>query len=174
MATVFMKWLETRPRFYDRGIQLLTLGRLRPLKERIARDHVQPGMSVLEIGCGTGTLAVLMAERGAVVTAVDASPTMLAEAEKKAREVELAVTFHQLDATLIGERLPAKSFDLIVATLLFSELGPNTQGMVLENCARLLAPGARLMGYQVEEVAVDFPALSKEIPIIALRPRRPS
>ncbi|MFQ5434463.1 MAG: class I SAM-dependent methyltransferase, partial [Anaerolineae bacterium] len=61
MATVFMKWLETNPGDYDRGIQLLTLGRLTPLKERMARAYVQPGMRVLEIGCGTGTLTQMMA-----------------------------------------------------------------------------------------------------------------
>ncbi len=40
MATVVMKWLETTPQGYDRGIQLLTLGRLLPLKERIAREYI--------------------------------------------------------------------------------------------------------------------------------------
>lgn len=72
MAVVFMKWLETSPDKYDRGIQLLTLGRLTPLKKRIASQYIQPGNHVLEIGCGTGTLSLLMAERGAQVTAIDA------------------------------------------------------------------------------------------------------
>jgi hypothetical protein len=51
MATVFMKWLETKPGDYDRGIQLLTLGRLQPLKERIAADYLgqRPGARVLEL-----------------------------------------------------------------------------------------------------------------------------
>jgi len=67
MATVFMRWLETTPSKYDRGIQLLTLNKLRPLKEQIASQEVRRGDRVLEIGCGTGTLTVLMAERGATV-----------------------------------------------------------------------------------------------------------
>ena len=70
MATVFMKWLETTPGDYDRGIQLLTLGRLTPLKERIATDYIQPGDRVLEIGCGTGALALMMAQRGASLNLV--------------------------------------------------------------------------------------------------------
>lgn len=145
MATIFMKWLETRPESYDRGIQLLTLGRLRPLKERIAREHVHAGMKVLEIGCGTGTLTALMAERGGTVTAIDASAAMLAEARQKVARAGLHATFHQLDATLVGERFPAGSFDLIVATLFFSELGSDTQWVVLEGCAQSLAPGGRLL-----------------------------
>ena len=53
MATVFMKWLETNPKDYDRGIQLLTLGKIQRTKEKIA----------------------------AVVISIDAAPAMLAEAE---------------------------------------------------------------------------------------------
>jgi hypothetical protein len=33
MATVFMKWLETSPKDYDRGIQLLTLGKIQRIKD---------------------------------------------------------------------------------------------------------------------------------------------
>jgi ubiquinone/menaquinone biosynthesis C-methylase UbiE len=83
MATVFMKWLETSPKDYDRGIRILTLGRIQHVKERIANTYINPGMRVLEIGCGTGTLTVMMAAKGAIVTGIDASPAMLSEAEKK-------------------------------------------------------------------------------------------
>jgi ubiquinone/menaquinone biosynthesis C-methylase UbiE len=144
MATVFMKWLETRPEDYDRGIRLLTLGRLRPLKERIARQ-VSEGMRVLEIGCGTGTLTALMAERGAAVTALDASPTMLAQAEEKVAGAGLDVSFHLADASLIGEMFPPGSYDLIVAALLFSELAPEARQTALAGCRDLLAPGGRLL-----------------------------
>ena len=113
MATVFMKWLETSPADYDRGIQLLTLGRLQPLKESIATDCVQPGQCVLEIGCGTGTLSLLMAERGARVTAIDASLGMLAEAEHKAAESGQAeaIEFHHLDVTELTDHFESGSFD---------------------------------------------------------------
>ena len=58
MATIVMRWLETTPSDYDRGIELVTLGRLQPIKERIAADYIwsqtREGIRVLEIGCGTG------------------------------------------------------------------------------------------------------------------------
>lgn len=144
MATVFMKWLETRPKDYDRGIQLLTLGKLRPLKEQIAHQYVNAGMRVLEIGCGTGTLTKLLVQRRAQVTAIDASPTMLAEAQQKLADANLA-EFHQLDATLIADKFPASSFDLIVSTLVFSEFAPDTLRAVLNNCHQLLTPSGRLL-----------------------------
>jgi ubiquinone/menaquinone biosynthesis C-methylase UbiE len=147
MATVFMKWLETTPGDYDRGIQLLTLGRLERLRQQIVRDYVRQGMRVLEIGCGTGTLAISMAQAGAVVTAIDASPPMLAQAQKKVAAADLhdRVTLIPMDATSIGDRFPPASFDLIVSALVFSELPPDEQRYVLEACAPLLAPGGRLL-----------------------------
>lgn len=147
MATVFMKWLETTPEDYDRGIQLLTLGRLRALKERIAVDYVRPDQRVLEIGCGTGTLALMMAQRGATVVAIDASPRMLAEARRKANQAGLteAIEFHTMDASELIDRFPTASFDLVVSTLAFSEFAPETQRYVLEEAGQLLRPGGRLL-----------------------------
>ncbi len=147
MATVFMKWLETTPGDYDRGIQLLTLGRLQPLKERIAANYIQSGTRVLEIGCGTGTLSLLMAERGAYVTAIDTSGGMLAEAERKATEAELTETieFHHLDVTKLADHFEPASFDLVVSTLAFSEFPPQVQRYALREAAQLLKPGGRLL-----------------------------
>jgi len=147
MATVFMKWLETSPKDYDRGIQLLTLGKIQRIKEKITNQYVRKGMHILEIGCGTGTLTSMMAARGAYVTGVDAAPAMLAEAEKKVAVDGLAdrVTLKYMDASLIGERFSPESFDLIVSTLVFSELSPDEQKFVLEACEKLLVPGGRLL-----------------------------
>jgi ubiquinone/menaquinone biosynthesis C-methylase UbiE len=147
MATVFMKWLETSPKDYDRGIQLLTLGRLRRVREQVIQEYVREDMHVLEIGCGTGALAAMMAEKGAIVTGIDASPVMLGEAEKlvAARGLGERITLKYLDAAMVGERFPAASFDLILASLVFSELPPDDQRYVLAACAGLLAPGGRLL-----------------------------
>jgi ubiquinone/menaquinone biosynthesis C-methylase UbiE len=147
MATVFMKWLETSPKNYDRGIQILTLGRIQRVKQRIANTYVHGGMRVLEIGCGTGTLTTMMAARGALVTGIDASPAMLNEAEKKVvhQHLEECVTLKYMDAALIGDRFSEGAFDLIVSTLVFSEFPPDLQRYVLEACKKLLAPQGQLL-----------------------------
>ena len=56
MSYVFMKLLESAPERYDAGIYILTLGRLRCLKQDIADDFITKGDKVLETGCGTGSL----------------------------------------------------------------------------------------------------------------------
>jgi ubiquinone/menaquinone biosynthesis C-methylase UbiE len=147
MAVVFMKWLETTPDQYDRGIELLTLGRLMPLKRQIAVQYSQPGSHILEIGCGTGTLSLLMAEKGAQVTAIDMSPGMLSEARTKAEEAGLtnAITFHQLDVTELGDHLEPHSFDVIVSTLAFSEFPPEVLQYALKQVTRLLKPDGQLL-----------------------------
>lgn len=147
MATVFMKWLESSPKDYDRGIEILTLGQLNRIKENIVHKYVSPGKHVLEIGCGTGALTAMIARQGAIVTGIDASPPMLAEAQTRiaTENLEELVTLKHMNAALIGERFPPGSFDLIVSTLVFSELPRDEQHYVLEACAKLLAPGGQML-----------------------------
>ena len=64
MSYVYMKVLESAPECYDRGMRLLTLGRLGQVRQDIV-DEVNPGDWVLDVGCGTGTLAAMMARKGA-------------------------------------------------------------------------------------------------------------
>ncbi len=147
MATVFMKWLETRPADYDRGIRILTLGKIQRLRQMIVDEYVQPELRVLEIGCGTGALSAMMAAKGAAVTAIDASPAMLAEAEKRIKDGGLKerVDLQFMDAALIGEHFPEGSFDLVVSTLVFSEIPLGERGYVLQACEKLLAPDGKLL-----------------------------
>jgi ubiquinone/menaquinone biosynthesis C-methylase UbiE len=146
MATVWMKFLETSPADYDRGIQIITLGRIRGVKERVA-EFVQAGDRVLEIGCGTGSLALLCAERGGEVVGIDASPAMLLEAEKKVEAAGLSeqIELRRMDATTLADHFEPASFDLIVSTLVFSELEEDVQAYVLEACTGLLKPAGRLL-----------------------------
>ena len=161
MATVFMKWLETSPKDYDRGIRLLTLGKIQRIQDKIVNHYARAGMRVLEIGCGTGALALKLAERGAILTGIDASPRMLAEAENniKAAQLQDRVHLQYMDATLIGDRFAASSFDLIVSTLVFSELSLQDQRFVLEACQKLLKPDGRLLIADEVIPAPAFPRL---------------
>ncbi|MCH8982188.1 class I SAM-dependent methyltransferase, partial [candidate division KSB1 bacterium] len=117
MSFVYMKILESRPERYDLGMSLLTLGTLTKIKRQIA-EHIHPGNQVLDLGCGTGTLAQMCIERGAVVTGVDANSGMLAVAKRNSPSANyLNISLGNLD-----EHLGDESFDIILSTLAFSEL----------------------------------------------------
>jgi ubiquinone/menaquinone biosynthesis C-methylase UbiE len=72
-----------------------------------------PGMTVLDVGTGTGRGALLLARRGAVVTGVDASVQMLDVARERARHDNLAVSFGIGDAHRL--EYPDRSFDAAVS-----------------------------------------------------------
>jgi len=82
---------------YDLLLWLVTLGRERAFRERMLKyAHLQPGETVLDVGCGTGTLALLAKEQvgpTGEVCGIDASPQMIARAQKKARRAGIDVSF---------------------------------------------------------------------------------
>jgi S-adenosylmethionine-dependent methyltransferase len=135
---------------FETGEQLWIerLGNLRNTirQELIARqliDHVQPGMSVLDVGCGQGTQALALAERGCRVTGVDASPDLLArfaaDADQAGQSVELILgSFGDLDE-LVGRR----QFDLVCAHGLLMYLGDRAEA-VARLAARSAEPAGRL------------------------------
>jgi ubiquinone/menaquinone biosynthesis C-methylase UbiE len=141
MATVFMRWLERRPASYERGIRLLTLGRLEGFYTRIEAligvdDHV------LEIGCGTGALTRHLVRKAAQVRAIDVNADMLAAA--KAAFADLVsrdrATFHRIDVLNLPGHFEPGSFDVIVSSLAFSELSAPGQEYVFRQCRSLLKP----------------------------------
>jgi len=66
------------PRFYNRSIQFVQ----RLALARWLRS--EPGSSALDVGCGVGRWSRMLAHQGAIVTGVDLSPTMIAEARRRA------------------------------------------------------------------------------------------
>lgn len=147
MATVFMKWMEQKPDSYDRGIRMLTLGRINRIHDDLVKKNIRNNMKVLEIGCGTGELACLMGQAGAEVIGIDIAPAMLVTAEERVKRESLTdiVELKRLNATAIGDHYPPETFDLIVASLIFSELPLNEQKLVLDQCRHLLKSGGKLV-----------------------------
>ncbi len=68
---------------YDRSGQIRFSVLMDLYLRDVLRVHPVHGRRMLDLGCGTGTLALLMAERGWSVVGLDRSPAMLAEAERK-------------------------------------------------------------------------------------------
>ncbi len=145
MSYVYMKVLESAPERYDWGMRLLTAGRLERMHCDIAR-RLDAGDRVLDLGCGTGALAVLLAREGTQVVGIDISPSMLHIAARRLDEEKLVgeVVLRELGVAELDVAFPDGSFDAVVATLLFSELSDDEIEYTLAECRRILRPGGQL------------------------------
>ena len=157
MSYVFMKVLESAPRRYDFGIRILSLGRIDRVHQEMAEWGAIDGTRALDIGCGTGSLAIACARRGAQVTGIDISPLMLDIARQKVKQAGLedSITLIETSAIELDEKFEAGSFDTIMSSLTFSELSDDEQRFVLGECHRLLKDGGRLI--IADEVVPPWP-----------------
>jgi len=142
---------------YDLLLRLFTAGREPIFREKMLRlARLQPGESVLDVGCGTGTLAIL-AKRQVEVTGevygIDASPEMIARAEKKARKAKVDVAFKNAYA----QSLPFRNacFDVVVTTLMLHHLPKNARAELAGEIRRVLKPDGRAL-------AIDFGVPAKD------------
>ena len=106
-----------------------------------AAEHGSP---ILEVGAGTGRISAPLARAGHAVTALDASPAMLAIARERAAAGGLAITF--AEGRLPGAELPPAAFAAIILPndVFLACAAPGEQAAVLRACADALAPGGRL------------------------------
>jgi SAM-dependent methyltransferase len=127
------------PGFYNRAIDL---------SQRLALARwlrVAPGTEVLDVGCGIGRWSRMLAGRGAEVTGVDLSPTMLGEARRRAAAEGVAprCTFLEGDVVTLDLR---RSFPLVLGvTVLQHVVDPDAFEAAVSRLARHVAPGGRLV-----------------------------
>ena len=96
----------------------------------------QPGERILDLGCGTGHLAQAIAERGAEVVGIDASPEMVAQARRNYP----AIRFEVADATDLAFDQP---FDAVFSNAVIHWV-PDHEG-VARSVAGALRPGGRFV-----------------------------
>ncbi|HEU4675471.1 MAG TPA: class I SAM-dependent methyltransferase [Motilibacteraceae bacterium] len=102
---------------------------------------VPPASRVADLGAGTGSLSVLLAEAGHRVTGLDLAPRMVAAARAKAAAAQVAATFAVGDAGV--PPLPEVSVDVVLVRHVLWAL-PDPDDAV-RRWVRLLAPGGRLV-----------------------------
>jgi demethylmenaquinone methyltransferase/2-methoxy-6-polyprenyl-1,4-benzoquinol methylase len=141
-----MKLLETRASRYDRGMRLLSFGRITGHYRAVAA-RVPPGSEVLEIGCGTGGVTAELVRRGCRVTAVDRSPQMLAVAAAKPALAGTGGRLRLLPLAITGldRTFGAGTFDYVVCCLVLSELTATEERYALDSCCRLLRQDGTLV-----------------------------
>lgn len=134
------------PRLYDLMVLVLTRGRDRTFREAILDlAGAGPGTDLLDVGCGTGTLALSACARvgSGKVRGTDISEPMLEAARRKARRARSAVSFLHADAA--GLPFEAGSFDIVTMTTAMHMIPAGARQSSIEEMARVLRPGGRAL-----------------------------
>lgn len=138
-------------RYYDLTVwfadTFMFRGQVRQLRKRaINLADIQPGEQVLDVGCGTGTLAIQAKRRvgkAGRVAGIDPGTQQIARARAKAARRNVSIDFQ------IGviEQLPFpdQTFDVVLTTLMMHHLPQSLKIQGLSEIARVLKPGGRLV-----------------------------
>jgi ubiquinone/menaquinone biosynthesis C-methylase UbiE len=137
---------------YDFTVWLMSFGRERAFRDKILDlAQIASGETVLDVGCGTGTLAILAKSKStsAALYGIDASPEMIARARSKARRARVEVSFE----TALAESLPFadEAFDLVVCTVMLHHLPRKTRMQCLAEVRRVLKPEGRALLVDFEQ-----------------------
>jgi ubiquinone/menaquinone biosynthesis C-methylase UbiE len=141
VSMIIVDRMESLTKYYDRWMHLITFGQDRRVRDAVL-NYIEPGDWVLDVGCGTGTLAIKAAQKRAHVIGIDQSPAMLKLAREKAQVSDVEVDFRLAQAQNLDLN---EEFDTVTATFTLSEISPDEAEMVVADLAEHLKPGGKMI-----------------------------
>ena len=111
----------------------------------------------LDLGCGTGTNSIYLAQHGFTVVGVDFSSKAIATARDKARRANSAVEFHVADVTRLDSLRVREPFDFVLDIGCLHAIDAAARTCYAENLARLTHPNAVFMLYAFTPRPADAP-----------------
>ena len=164
------------PRLYDLSAEFFFLGRRRATYQAlILAAGVRAGQRVLDVGCGTGYFARLMARTvgpGGLVVGVDPSESMIGYARRKGGT---SVKCEFQVGTAQALPVPTDHFDVVTTSLVMHHLPDDLRVRALQEMWRVLRPGGRLLvaeaqmpqhgwGWQVLARAHGYDHMARQVP----------
>jgi ubiquinone/menaquinone biosynthesis C-methylase UbiE len=127
---------------YDPLLRLL--GADKTKRRLIEQAEIESGFRVLDIGCGTGSLAVLIKKSHpeVEVIGVDPDPAALSISERKANRAGLSIEFDRGFSDHLS--YPDASFDRVFSSFMFHHLEPSERAATLREIGRVLKSGGSL------------------------------
>jgi demethylmenaquinone methyltransferase/2-methoxy-6-polyprenyl-1,4-benzoquinol methylase/phosphoethanolamine N-methyltransferase len=147
--------------FYNK----MSNSRLRASEETITKlAYIKPGDTVLDMGCGPGSLTIrakMRAGQSGQVYGVDPSPEMIEVARRNAAEAGVAVNF-QLG---VAEALPFETgtMDVVVSRLVMHHLPGDLKQRAFAEIQRVLKPGGYCLVVDFEPPAIPVPGFVKKM-----------
>ncbi len=154
--------------YYDLSVNLISFGHAWRLR-KLTIDHalIQPGDSVLDVGCGTGDVTIPAKVRTGTgkVYGIDPAPEMIAVARSKAERKGLDIDFR----VGVIEALPLadNSIDVVTSSLMMHHLPDDLKVRGLAEIYRVLKPGGHVLIHLsmhggLSSGIEDLPKLMKE------------
>ena len=113
-------------------------------RQLIRQARIAPGQRVLDLGCGTATLTIMLkqAHPEATFIGLDGDPKVLEIGRTKARQIGVDITLEEGMAYQMP--YPNESFDRVLSSLVFHHLATPHKRRTLQEVVRVLRPGGEL------------------------------
>jgi demethylmenaquinone methyltransferase/2-methoxy-6-polyprenyl-1,4-benzoquinol methylase len=132
---------EPVARFYEQLAHVFSVGQIRAAKASQIPE-LSPGQRILYVGLGSGEDAILAAKRGAEVTCLDLSSSMLDKAQARFSAAGLQAEFLCRD---VMEHRPPDLYDAVAANFFLNIFPERLMERVLERLVSLVRPGGKIL-----------------------------
>jgi ubiquinone/menaquinone biosynthesis C-methylase UbiE len=138
-------------KYYDTVVGIISLGRL---------VEIEPGMNILDVGCGTGSLTIAAKQLQGIdgnVVGIDPSSNMIDLARGKAEKAGVEIDFQV--GVIEKMDFPDDYFDLVLSSLMMHHLPDELKKTGLQEVLRLLKPNGALLIIELDPGAFSLASL---------------